>query len=182
MSIDGNEVKDPGRVSNLFNDFFLDAPKKTISQIGRDGSGPLDITRYITKNNNRFFLAPLTEDKLVEIMRNELENKCSASCDEVPLSIIKKVHETISKPLLYLINLSFQTGRFPTKLKIGRVVLIFKNDNPRMADNYRPVSVSSSFANIFEYSFLIRFSAFLKKFDVIIQNQHGFLSGRVGCG
>ena len=49
-----------------------------------------------------------------------------------------------------------ELGKFPNLLKIGKITPIYKKRDPKILDNYRPVSVITIFGKIFEkviYSF-----------------------------
>ncbi len=69
----------------------------------------------------------------------------------------------ISYPLMILLNHSLSTGKFPTYMKIAKVVLIYKKGSPEEFLNYRPVSVLPTFSKFLErivhnrcYSFLVK--------------------------
>ena len=50
----------------------------------------------------------------------------SPGYDDIHSKVIKIVSTFISKPLSNIINLSFSSGIVPDKLKIGRVVPVYK--------------------------------------------------------
>ena len=56
--------------------------------------------------------------------------------DNIPMSIIKGTVDLISDPLLSIINLSLSSGVFPDRLKISKIIPIFKSDNASLAQNY----------------------------------------------
>ena len=57
----------------------------------------------------------------------------------------------IGVPLKKIINMSFEMGIYPTKLKIAKVNPIFKNKgDPLQFENYRPISLLSNINKIFE--------------------------------
>ena len=68
-------------------------------------------------------------------------NNSSAGWDDISPSVLKYIAPYITKALVNLINLSFQEGLFPDELKIARVIPLYKNDDPMIFSNYRPVSV-----------------------------------------
>ena len=47
-------------------------------------------------------------------------------------------------------NQSFLSGTFPDKLKIAKVITLFKKGNPELPSNYRAISLLSIFSKIFE--------------------------------
>ena len=56
----------------------------------------------------------------------------------------------VSKPLSILINKSLASGIFPNKLKIAKIIPIFKSGDPSSFSNYRPVSILPAFSKVFE--------------------------------
>lgn len=52
---------------------------------------------------------------------------------------VKHVIDGIVKPLTYICNLSFQTGTFPIKMKIAKVIPLYKTEDKHHFTNYRPV-------------------------------------------
>ena len=54
------------------------------------------------------------------------------------------------KPLNHIVNLSFETGLFPGRLKISSVTPVFKQGNKNDSENYRPISVLSPISKTIE--------------------------------
>ena len=54
------------------------------------------------------------------------------------------------QPLTFLINSSLKSGVFPSELKLARVVPILKAGDSSDLTNYRPISVLTFFAKVFE--------------------------------
>ena len=92
---------------------FLDTPLKIVQKIPQPtmctGSNILNPQTVISS----FFLSPVTSDEVEFILKHKLKNTWSVGPDEFPLAIIKKIWKYILKPLVYLINLSFNKGTSP---------------------------------------------------------------------
>ena len=56
----------------------------------------------------------------------------------------------ISRPISIIINQSLCTGIFPDKLKLAKVIPLFKKDDDKIFGNYRPISLLSSISKVFE--------------------------------
>ena len=69
----------------------------------------------------------------------------------------------ITKPFTYICNLSFQTGTFPNKMKIAKVIPLYKSGNKHHFTNYRPVSLLPQFSKILEKLFNNRLDNFIDK-------------------
>ena len=73
----------------------------------------------------------------------------------------------ISAPLANIMNLSLQKGIFPDKLKIAKVILIYKADDPSHFTYYRPISLLSSFSKFFENVMYIRMIEFAEQYNIL---------------
>ena len=83
-------------------------------------------TSFLPDNNN----LPIT---LLPTNQSELQNICRAfksgkslDYDNIPMHIIKKSSDIICDPIVNVINLSLAAGIFPDKLKIAKVIPIYK--------------------------------------------------------
>lgn len=169
---DKHIIQNPKMIASLFNDFFINTPADIVNQIPQ-----LDNTNVINRSKHiqhTLFLKPFSEDELFSLLNNKLKNKKSSGPDDVPAFLIKKILKLLVKPLTFLVNISFETGTFPDNLKIGKVVPILKKKDPNEMENYRPITIPSSFSKLFEYCYLDRLINFLKKYEILSENQHGF--------
>ena len=64
--------------------------------------------------------------------------------------LLRKCIGEINEPLKHLFNVSLENGIFPEKMKIAKVIPLFKNGNFENITNYRPVSVLPCFSKVFE--------------------------------
>ena len=92
----------------------------------------------------------------------------------MPTNIIKFASEFISEPLAELINCSMKSGIFPDKLKVAKVIPIFKTGDRSLVNNYRPISILNAFSKIFEKVILSRLLGFLNKQNFFYSQQFGF--------
>ena len=84
----------------------------------------------------------------------------------------------ISVPLTHLINLSLQSGIYPSDWKITKVLPIYKSDTTSDISNYRPISVIPAISKVAEkivHSQLIRYFENTKLFS---SDQFGFRKQR----
>lgn len=179
ITIESNEglLTNPYDIANGFNSFFKSAPIQTLNEISRN-SPAREKNTPVTDTENRMILYPFTDEEFYNLVYSKLKSKNSGGPDDVPSFLIKRILFLIVKPLVYLINLSFCTGEFPSILKTGKVIPLFKKNSPLEMKNYRPVTVPYCFSKIFEYCFLDRFLFYLNTNNIITPNQHGFSRGK----
>ena len=102
-------------------------------------------------------------------------NNSGAGWDDISPSVLKYAVPYITKALVNLINLSFQEGLLlPDELKIAIVIPLYKNDDPMIFSNYRPVSILTAISKIYEKIMYNRLVSFLSKWKLLYQYQFGF--------
>ena len=85
--------------------------------------------------------------EIIDIARNLKPSK-SPGYDEISPKVIKSINNNIAQPFSDIFNLSLKTGFFPNKLKTVKVSLVFKYDNKKLVNNYRPICILPVFSKI----------------------------------
>jgi len=70
--------------------------------------------------------------------------------DGIPPKILNAGGKTLAGPTSKIINTMIDTSTFPSKLKMAQVSPIFKQDDPFITKNYRPVSVLPTMSKLYE--------------------------------
>ena len=151
--------EDPKKVADLFNEFFTNIPKKITNSLPK----PQFDCCLDNINKSSIFVNRIEKYELLEIVKNKLKPKYSTGYDNVPTVLIRKSFKYFLDPLLFIINISLKLGKFPTILKISKVIPVFKQGDSENLNNYRPVTLNSCFSKIFEYCFISRLEPFLIK-------------------
>ena len=92
--------------------------------------------------------------------------------------MFKHVVTKIAPVISDLINSVFDEGIFPAVLKTACVVPIFKSGQRDVVLNYRPNVTLPFLSKIYERVFFNRLTAFFNKYEIISNEQFGFLKGR----
>ena len=95
-----------------------------------------------------------------------------------PTRILRSAKHIISQPLSLLINKSLENGVYPSKLKLAKVIPIYKSDDESDPSNYRPISLLSVFNRIFEKMMYYRLKSFLEQYNILHDSQYGFREKR----
>jgi hypothetical protein len=104
-------------------------------------------------------------------------SKSSCGHNSISTKLLKSVISTTSQPLSHVFNLSFKSGTFPDRLKIAKVVPIFKGGDSTQYINFRPISLLPSVSKILEKLMYCRLIAYIEKFNLLNSNQFGFRTG-----
>ena len=79
-----------------------------------------------------------------------------------------------ASPLVYICNMSFSEGVFPTQPKMANAVPLYKCDDSMMFNHYRPVSLLCTLSKVCEKVMCNRLNKYLEKFSVLYEYQFGF--------
>lgn len=107
-----------------------------------------------------------------------MKNKTSSGLDEVSSLMLKQCQEELVKPLSHIINLSFNQGLVPKKMKSSKVIPLHKSGSKYELGNYRPISLVSTFSKLMEKVVLSRVIDHLEKNGIVLDRQHGFTSSK----
>ena len=169
--INNNYVTDSLQVANAFNKFFVSIGSLLAKKIKSDVNPLL----YVDNNVNSIATFEVTSNRVRNVILSL--NNSSSGHDELPPFVAKFCIEEFIEPLTYMINESLRTGICSSKLKIARVVPIFKSGDPSLLTNYRPISVISCFSKVFErivYDYLFDF---ICTNNILYDYQFGFRPG-----
>ena len=121
-------------------------------------------------------MGPLTEVELMNYIAL-LKNNSSPGHDGIQVNTIKQTHREIINPLLHIYNLILENGSVPTQFKTSIITPIHKSGSKTLISNYRPISLISNFAKLFEKCIKTRLIDFLRANHILLRNQYGFLGG-----
>ena len=97
--------------------------------------------------------------------------------DEISVKVQKLVSLAFLQPLTRLINLSIQSGCFPTKWKMARATPLFKDGAQDCRDNFRPISVRSVLSKVCEKHVSASFMDYLSKTGLLYELHSAFRTG-----
>lgn len=85
------------------------------------------------------------------------ERNCSQA------TLIKEVSTPLTPILAAIFNNSFASGKFPSTLKLAKVIPVYKTGASDDVGNYRPISLLSVFSKLLEKAVKKRLVVFLNK-------------------
>jgi len=119
------------------------------------------------------FCEPVTQSELLKLI-DSMDSKKACGSDNIGVQIIKDNVLFLVKPLVYIINLSLESGVVPDAMKIAKVVQIFKKGDKKIPSNYRPMSLISVLSKLLERFVHRRVYNFMDKKQLLYNFQFGF--------
>jgi hypothetical protein len=118
---------------------------------------------------------PVSEEEIMTCIKT-LEDKKTPDMSGLTTNLLKKVLYQLIAPLKHIFTQSLASGIVPDKLKIAKIIPIFKSGDPTDVNNYRPISLLSSFSKILEKIVQTRLIKHLETLNLISDQQFGFRS------
>jgi hypothetical protein len=137
-------------ISGLHN--IADAFAKYFSNVYSDIAPVLDpnaAMKCSSRDSRLVLFKKITEMDVCRAF-SKLLPKNSFGPDGIPSLVIKACAPHLIKPLTFIFNLSVSSNVFLEAWKVSRITPLHKSGKVEEISNYRPISVLSSFAKIFE--------------------------------
>ena len=135
---------------------IADKCKEYFTQIGQSLANSIDISNKATfdtygkKPNSCSFQFEYTYVPSVQKSIKNLKPKSSAGHDNISSKLHRQVGDIVAYPWSIIINQSLCTGLFQNRLKLAKVIPLYKKDDNKLFGNYHPISLLSSLSKVFE--------------------------------
>ena len=168
-------ISNSSELSNAFNDHFSTVEPRLANVIPPIANNNSSYTNNINVNNNKFSFSSIN-CSIVFLHLIKLSRSKATGLDNISPKIIRECADLISVSLCDLFNKSLVSGIFPGDWKCARVAPLFKQGKSSDLNSYRPISVISVIAKVFERIIHDQLYNFLTNEDIISNHQSGFFS------
>ena len=160
LKVNNVDVTSPKQISNSFNNYFCSVGENLAANIHNNKT---DFLKYCTTEvKESMFCTPVTPHEIQLLALTFRVNKAPGP-DNIGAKLLKCVLDKLLDPLVFIFNLSFNTGKVPESLKIAKVIPIYKKGERTNPTNYRPISLLSIFDKILEKLMHKRLHLFLQQ-------------------
>ena len=148
MFHEGSSLVSSKQKAESFNKYFIGLPAKISREIP---SVPQSFHEYLkpSKDNSSLFFRPTSVFEVIKFVSSLKSSKSSGSDDIAP-RVIKECIHFFAEPLCVIFNKSLSQGIVPDKLKVAKVVPVYKKDDNKNLINYRSIALLPIFSKILE--------------------------------
>ena len=86
--------------------------------------------------------------------------------------------DSLIGPITYIVNLILENGVFPDRLKIAKIIPVFKDGDINDASNFRSIALLPILAKIVEKIIVVRITKYFVSNDFFSSRQYGFRQNR----
>jgi hypothetical protein len=167
-------LTDAKTIADGFNNFFTNIGPELANKI----TPPQDKSyqTYLSDIIDCQFKFQLVTSETVGKAIDNLKSKTSTGTDGLSNKLIKSIKQEILEPITTIVNQTFSTGIFPDRLKLAKVVPVYKKDNENIFNNYRPISLLPSLSKIFERLMHNQLHEYFTTNNLYLNSQYGFRS------
>lgn len=122
---------------------------------------------------NAFSFEFSTFDDITNIVA-KLKNSNSCGADDIHTKVIKDNIQHLATPIMQIIKNSLKQGVVPSKLKVAKIVPIYKAGERNLVKNFRPICILPIIDKILEKVVKHQLMAFIDDNDLISNFQYGF--------
>ena len=168
----GKYVCGAKNIADKFNEYFTEIGPSLASEIDVSNKSPFNT--YLTSPCTSSFYFQYTNPSGILKIIQGLKPKTSAGYDHLSSKVLKDIADIVSTPLSIIINQSLCSGIFPSKLKIAKVIPLFKKGDIQLFGNYRPISLLSSVSKVFEKAAYGQLYEYFSSHALFYDSQYGF--------
>ena len=161
----GNLIQESSAKANILNNQFFsvfsDNKDKSIGQLN-------PLTKASTMPNI------IINNEGVLNLLNKLQLGKAAGADSIPSNLLKICSNQLAPVFTLLFQASLNQGKIPEDWKQALIVPIYKKGDRTIAENYRPVSLTSITCKILEHIIHSSVMRHLEHHKILNDSQHGF--------
>ena len=172
LNVDDQVITGDRNIADCFNQYFSSIGCKLSESIHNINIEPM---AFVTPVESSFHFSRISVQEVLSAL-NQLNLRKSPGLDGISVKLLKDTSDVIAQPLANIFNLSLQTGIFPDDWKIAKISPVFKEGNKTDCGNYRPISVISVVAKLFEGLVYNQLRTFISDNNILVKQQSGFRS------
>ena len=167
------EKREVSEIKNMAEELFTNVGPNLTKKVPNSSNS---FTSFLNQTHSIMEKNSLSINELKEAFFS-LKTNNSPGYDDINFNVVKKCFGETNEPLKHLFNLSLENGIFPEKMKIAKVIPLFKNGDPENITNYRPISVLPCFSKVLERIMYNRLFKYLCEEKLLYSKQFGFQKG-----
>ena len=167
ITVNNSSISDLNQIAKEFNNHFANVGKSLANSLKDNNTN--DESIYLKHPcPTSIYLQPTTPLEIM-VLINSLKLNKAKSHDDIDSYFLKIAAPILAFPLSVFLNHCLTFGTFPNRLKLAKVVPVFKKGLTDQLSNYRPISLLPSLSKLFERIIHSRLLSFLSIITQLLQ-------------
>ena len=121
----------------------------------------------------RFYFSDISVSN-VALRLQHLKASKATGIDNIPAKVLKAASHIIAPSLTVIFKQSLSTGIYLNDWKLARVSPIYKSEDRKKCENYRPISILPIISKVFEREVFTQIYKYLNENALLSKSQSGF--------
>ena len=165
LKSDDKIITNEADMAGIFNNFFINIAIKLKEPTLK---ADFEVLKNFVGNkvpNDIEFKIPLTNHAFIRQFLSKLNANKSTGLDNIGPRILKMSANIIAPSILFIVNKSITSGKFPSVWKEAKVKPLFKAGSNEDVNNYKPISILPTLSKLIEKWVESQFSKILNDFQ-----------------
>ena len=170
-------LNDPTDIAKEIKNHFATIGKSLATSIS-DNNNNDKFLNYLKNPCSSSIYLQSTSPQEVKNLINSLKSNKAGGYDGILPYFLKISGYITALPISLILNCCITASIFPSKLKLAKVVPVYKKGPTDQLTNYRPISLLPSLSKVFERIICNRLLSFFTSMNTIVPTQYGFRHNR----
>jgi hypothetical protein len=131
------------------------------------------IKRVTRRPGTRFYFSDISASNVALRLQNLKASKATG-VDNISAKVLKAASHIIAPSLTVIFKQSLSTGIYINDWKLARVSPIYKSEDRKKCENYRPISILPIISKVFEREVFTQIYKYLNENSLLSKSQSGF--------
>ena len=175
LLINDTIVSDDKVIAESFNDFFTNIGINLAAESDQLYNNLGDDPNFHQHQcpGTRFYFSDISVSNVALRLQNLKASKATG-VDNIPAKVLKAVSHIIAPSLTVIFKQSLSTGIYINDWKLARVSPIYKSEDRKKCENYRPISILPIISKVFEREVFTQIYEYLNENSLLSKSQSGF--------
>ena len=180
LIVDDVSIFDDRSIAESMNEYFISIDTKLADEIDSNSDYQNDDLTYANEflesdssSTNLFHFRTISVTSVALRLSKLLASK-STGMDTIPAKVLKITANIIAPSLTYIFNISLQSGIYVDDWKLAKIIPIYKSEDRKKCENYRPISILPVISKVFESEIFSQLYEHLNENTLLSDRQCGF--------
>ena len=179
LEVDGEDVDDPKKLAEQFNNFFVDKTDRIVEACPPD---PVEVVNYMhefleKKDIGRFAFKTVGNRAVRQAISN-LNPSEATGLDGIAVKWLKRFLYTLTPFMRHIVNRTILTSEYPERYKAGCIAPLPKKGDLKLIKNWRPVTLLSTCSRVVERVLNCQMKGYLEAYKLLPPQQHAYRRGK----